>query len=50
MAKTTLREPPSKNWVPDYLLPAHELCFLHHDILVEMLRSGEAHGFSVTAA
>ncbi len=27
--------------LPSYLLPAHEFCFLNHDILVELLRSGE---------
>lgn len=31
-------------WLPDYLIPAHDLCFLHHDILVELLRSAEAEG------
>ncbi len=44
MARTTLVEREGKTWVPDYLLPAHELCFLHHDILVELLRSGEEEG------
>jgi len=26
---------------PSYLEQAHDLCFLNHDILVELLRSGE---------
>jgi hypothetical protein len=28
---------------PKYLTQAHDLCFLNHDILVELLRSGEEH-------
>lgn len=28
-------------WLPDFLLPAHDLCFLHHDVLVELLRTAE---------
>jgi len=31
-------------FLPDYLVPAHNLCFLHHDVLVELLRSGEEVG------
>ena len=27
--------------LPDYLEQAHDLCFLNHDVLVELLRSGE---------
>jgi hypothetical protein len=30
--------------LPDFLLPAHDLCFLNHNILVELLRSGEESG------
>ena len=30
--------------LPDYLVPAHNLCFLNHDVLVELLRSGEETG------
>jgi hypothetical protein len=33
-----------KNFLPDYLRPAHDLCLLNHDILVELLRSGEQSG------
>jgi hypothetical protein len=28
-------------YIPDELIQAHNLCFLNHDILVELLRSGE---------
>jgi len=35
---------PTRDFLPNYLHRAHDLCFLHHDVLVEMLRSGEAHG------
>lgn len=31
-------------FLPDYLKPAHDLCLLNHDILVELLRSGEQSG------
>lgn len=31
----------SKSFIPDSLLNAHTLCFLNHDILVQLLRSGE---------
>ncbi len=33
-----------KTFLPDYLQPAHDLCLLNHDILVELLQSGESHG------
>lgn len=32
------------DFLPLYLRPAHELCLQHHDVLVEMLRSGEKNG------
>ncbi len=41
---TRLLKKSGPTWLPEYLLPAHELCFLHHDILVELLRSGEETG------
>jgi hypothetical protein len=41
MTKAALRRMTGTTWVPDYFLPAHELCLLHHDVLVELLRSGE---------
>jgi quinol monooxygenase YgiN len=36
--------PAGKTFIPDELLPAHHLCLLNHDILVELLRSGEKNG------
>ena len=39
-----MKKPRSKTFLPDYLLPAHILCFLIHDVLVELLRSGEEQG------
>lgn len=30
--------------LPEYLLPAHNLCFANHDVLVELLHSGEEYG------
>ncbi len=30
--------------LPEYLLPAHELCVTHHDVLLELLLSGERSG------
>jgi hypothetical protein len=35
---------PAPDFLPRYLNRAHELCLLHHDVLVEILRSGQAHG------
>jgi hypothetical protein len=35
---------PGETLLPDFLMPAHQLCFLNHDILVELLRSGEESG------
>jgi hypothetical protein len=32
------------NFLPDYLAAAHDLCLMNHDILVELLRSGEDSG------
>lgn len=32
---------PGRTFLPDYLIQAHELCLLHHDTLVELLRSAE---------
>jgi len=34
----------SRTFLPDHLLPAHALCFLIHDTLVELLLSGEEQG------
>lgn len=34
----------STTFLPDHLVPAHNLCFLLHDVLVELLRSGEEVG------
>lgn len=31
----------STTFLPDCLIPAHNLCFMNHDILVELLRAGE---------
>src|SRR5437660_244931 len=31
-------------FLPHYLFPAHELCFLNHDVLAELLRSAEENG------
>lgn len=30
-----------KTFLPEFLMPAHNLCFLSHDILLQLLRSGE---------
>jgi hypothetical protein len=34
-------KPRGTTFMPKYLVPAHELCLLHHDVLVELLRSGQ---------
>ena len=34
----------SHTLLPNYLVSAHNLCFLNHDVLVELLRSGEEAG------
>lgn len=45
----TIQKKGDGTWLPDYLLPAHELCLLHYDILVELVRSAEENGaFSQT--
>lgn len=41
MGGSAFKRKDGSTWIPDFLLPAHELCFLHHDIMVELLRSGE---------
>jgi hypothetical protein len=33
-----------RTFLPDHLLPAHELCLLNHDVMAELLRSGEENG------
>ena len=38
------RRPASKTFLPDNLEAAHKLCFLNHDVMVELLRSGEENG------
>ncbi len=38
------RIPATDNFLPEYIRPAHDLCYQNHDILVELLRSGEVHG------
>jgi len=40
---TRQRIPATDNFLPEYLRPAHQFCYQNHDILVELLRSGEEH-------
>lgn len=42
--RTPLNKSRRPTCLPDFLFPAHELCFLHHDVLVELLRAGGESG------
>jgi hypothetical protein len=42
MGKGSVNTPENGTFLPEFLFPAHNLCFANHDILVELLAGGEA--------
>ena len=43
-AEDSVSKKRSKSFIPPSLIDAHTLCFINHDILVQLLASGEKHG------
>ena len=41
---THVKPSASQTFLPTQLIEAHDFCLLNHDVLVELLRSGEKHG------